>query len=530
MWAKDYIYGIEKDQRLAKTTKIAMFLNGDGDASIVNGDGLDDFYYSNVYTGLLKSEKPVSSIRTFDIIVSNPPFGVEGFANTVKNKNTNFYLSNFLTKKSDEIECFFIERSLQLLKPNGYGALILPLSFFERDDIYISARKLLLLYSQIVSIVELSNKAFIVTNTNTAIVFFRKRDYCEIENAINNIIKSTKDGDKKDSLKSILDNSRKNYNSKIIDSVLLSNKYIYEIIKELNTNSKCYLAYSGEKKNQEYFMGYRYSTQRNKEGIKQLKKSLMYNVENTNEIKLDSYIRKSYVGDFSLIITKELEKHLTVYDFNELLLTNDSLHIKKPSSILAKHTIKIDSISHIGDIIDSFESKQTRLIDLINNKEVIKFNGLNYDKDQDEVPQETNIKVLTASNMDLSTGKIVFGNKIIHLREDFDINKHKDILIKKYDLIICMSSGSLSHLGKIVIADKDYNNIFAGGFLNILRCNNKELAYALYYRFMSKSFREFVFSKKGQNINNLKMDEIIQINISLPTNLLDFYNKIKEYN
>ena len=42
-WAKEYVYGIEKDYRLAKTTKIHTFLNGDGDANIVMGDGLDNF-------------------------------------------------------------------------------------------------------------------------------------------------------------------------------------------------------------------------------------------------------------------------------------------------------------------------------------------------------------------------------------------------------------------------------------------------------------------------------------------------------
>ena len=85
LWAKDYIYGIEKDHRLAKTTKVAMFLNGDGDALILSGDGLDDFYTSNNYSGLLKSNKEQKSISKFDIVVSNPPFSVDSFINTMKN-------------------------------------------------------------------------------------------------------------------------------------------------------------------------------------------------------------------------------------------------------------------------------------------------------------------------------------------------------------------------------------------------------------------------------------------------------------
>ena len=39
LWAREYIYGIEKDYRLAKTTKISTFLNGDGDAN--NNSAMD---------------------------------------------------------------------------------------------------------------------------------------------------------------------------------------------------------------------------------------------------------------------------------------------------------------------------------------------------------------------------------------------------------------------------------------------------------------------------------------------------------
>ena len=55
-WAKEFVYGIEKDYRLAKTTKIALFLNGDGDAIITNGDCLDDFQKSKQYSGKLKTD------------------------------------------------------------------------------------------------------------------------------------------------------------------------------------------------------------------------------------------------------------------------------------------------------------------------------------------------------------------------------------------------------------------------------------------------------------------------------------------
>ena len=44
-FAEEYIYGVDKEP-LAKTTKIATFLNGDGAAIVICGDGLDNVYHS----------------------------------------------------------------------------------------------------------------------------------------------------------------------------------------------------------------------------------------------------------------------------------------------------------------------------------------------------------------------------------------------------------------------------------------------------------------------------------------------------
>ena len=89
-----------------------------------------------------------------------------------------------------------------------------------------------------------------------------------------------------------------------------------------------------------------------------------------------------------------------------------------------------------------------------------------------------------------------------------------------------MSSGSLKHLGKVAYIDSDSDNMI-GGFLNIIRCNDEKLAFALYNRMMSKKFREYVFSKKGQNINNLNITELSKQKITLPVELDKFYNEQK---
>lgn len=523
LWAKDYIYGIEKDHRLAKTTKIAMFLNGDGDAAILSGDGLDDFYYSTKYSGMLKSDKPCQSINTFDILVSNPPFSVEGFHNTVKNSKSNFSCNKYITNKSSEIECFFIERGLQLLKENGVCGFILPMSILNNDrSVYIHARKLLLAFTEIVSIVELREKTFVQTNTTSCVIFFRKRYREEIIDAFDSLILSESDVTIKENLKALKESLISNLKNGVISSNDFDSPLIYALIKEINKNGKTVLAFSGEKKRQEFFLGYRYSKGRKREGINLLKKSLLYNFSGKSVDTLDVYIQKAFENDFSMPIVGEMEKHVKIQEMKYLIDFTNCLHIATPSSLIANKTIEIKSISPYGDFIDEMDNAEIILSDFIERKDVVVLSGLIYDKNEDEVPEETNIQVLTASNIDIKTGKLIFENKMIHLRPDFPVKSNKDILIQENDIIMSMSSGSLGHLGKVAYVDKSFSNVLIGGFLNLIRVKDKKLALALYYRFMSKSFRTYVFSKKGQNINNLNMSEILSMPIKIPVDLNQF--------
>ncbi|MBI4647333.1 MAG: N-6 DNA methylase, partial [Bacteroidia bacterium] len=68
-WAEKYIFGIEKDYRLARTSQIACYINGDGEANIIFGDGLEEHE-------ALKLNK-----KKFDVVIANPPYSVEAFKN-----------------------------------------------------------------------------------------------------------------------------------------------------------------------------------------------------------------------------------------------------------------------------------------------------------------------------------------------------------------------------------------------------------------------------------------------------------------
>lgn len=522
LWAKDYIYGIEKDHRLAKTTKVAMFLNGDGDALILSGDGLDDFYTSYNYSGLLKSNKQQKSISNFDIVVSNPPFSVDSFMNNMKNTRKNFYLNKFVTSRSNEIECFFIERTIQLLKEGGVSALILPLSIFNNDNkVYVESRKILLLYTEISAVVELRNKTFVATGTSSCIIFFKKRKLSQLTLHVKDLLNQNLAHNHVNELNDLIEN----YKIGELSQDFLSSAFFNDFINYLNKDNKLLLAFSGEKKKQEHFLGYRVSKSRGKAGLKELKGSLLYDKDNKSK-KLNEYIKSSLINEQPSLenIDKELSNHIAVIEFSDFIESNDNYNLRTPSSFIAKKTIKIESISPLGDVIDTFDSIETTLKELIEQEEISVIKGLNFNKDTDEVPTKSDIKVLTASNIDLKNGKLLFGEKIIYLRNDFVIQP--ELALRENDIVMCMSSGSLSHLGKVCLSDKEYPNIMIGGFLNLIRCNNKELAISLYYRFMSKEFRKYVFSKKGQNINNLKMSDLLTKKIKLPKDLVGFMNKI----
>jgi len=182
-WAKEYIYGIEKDYRLAKTTKISTFLNGDGDATIICGDGLDNFYESKDYKKRLKITENNKEINNFDIIISNPPYSVSGFKTTINNGKDSFDLYDNFTDKSKEIECLFIERTKQLLRNNGVAGIILPSSILSNTGIYSKVRELILENFEIKAIVEMGANTFMATGINTVILFLKR-----VENRKTNII------------------------------------------------------------------------------------------------------------------------------------------------------------------------------------------------------------------------------------------------------------------------------------------------------------------------------------------------------
>jgi type I restriction enzyme M protein len=159
------IIGIEKEYRLSKVAKVAAFMYGQEGIEILHHDALD--------------QHPKVQKDSFNILVANPPFAVEGFLETLPEEQREQYaLTQTVTDVANNrnIQCFFIERAKQLLAPGGVAGIIVPSSVLSNSDsTHIGSREILLQYFDIVALVELGSGTFGKTGTNTVVLFIRRK-------------------------------------------------------------------------------------------------------------------------------------------------------------------------------------------------------------------------------------------------------------------------------------------------------------------------------------------------------------------
>lgn len=164
-WEEKVLFGVEKDYRLARVSKIELFMHGAGNGNIVFGDGLEEH-----------EDKGVVS-NTFDILVANPPYSVEAFKPHLKVKDDEFKILKYISNDGSEIETLFVERISQLLKPNAVAAVILPDSIVRKDMYsFRASREILLQNFEFKAIVRMESSTFGKTGQPTAIMFLKKRD------------------------------------------------------------------------------------------------------------------------------------------------------------------------------------------------------------------------------------------------------------------------------------------------------------------------------------------------------------------
>lgn len=335
LWAKDFVYGIDLDNRLVKTTKVSAFFNGDGEANIIWANGLDNFVKSEEYRGKLRQVSAADSKNNgqFDILMSNPPYSVEAFKSMLKFGGETFDLYDSVTDNSKEIECLFVERMKQLLKEGGWAGVILPSSILSNGGLHSKAREIIFKHFNVKALVELGSGTFMKTGTNTVILFLERRsdnDCALIERAIHTFFSN-----KKDVTVAGIENAFSKYvadayddisfddyvsflNGKATDIMVKHELFVdykkafgddvytkgISVEKEkllyflLTYSQNIVIVKTGKKDEEKKFLGYEFSERRGHEGIKWLSGGTALYDENDalNPQKANSYIYNAFLG------------------------------------------------------------------------------------------------------------------------------------------------------------------------------------------------------------------------------------------
>ena len=138
--ARETVYGLDKESDLVRIAKAYMAIIGDGKSRVAQANSLhapDDFAEPARSLLVVAGEGGRSCFRQFDIVLTNPPFGSKN-TKVALSESAQFELGHKWVKQDDgsyertnvaqktPAQELFIERCLDLLKPGGRMAIVLP--------------------------------------------------------------------------------------------------------------------------------------------------------------------------------------------------------------------------------------------------------------------------------------------------------------------------------------------------------------------------------------------------------------------
>ena len=557
-WAPKYVYGVEKDYRLVKVGKVGCYLHGDGLANVILSDGLADFHKNTGYKGKLRKAVDDGQMdnQQFDVLLSNPPYSVPSFRQTTRDYYTerDFELYNSLTDNSSEIECLFVERTKQLLKDGGVAGVILPSSILSNSGIYAKAREIILQYFDIVAIAELGSNTFMATNTNTVVLFLRRRNnYFAINTkvAVDAYFRTLKDvtinGIETPALKYVahvwegLDYAdyvtllQKSPNDKVKAHEIyieyrkkLSSKSdakIFEEILSIEAEKLLYfiLAYpqkvvivkSGEKDVEKRFLGYEFSNRRGNEGIHAIQKgknidecTKLFDADSyDNPDKASTYIYKAFKGDVSSPIAEDMQSHISRMSLIDMF-TFDRPIFEKGINLNSKKKVVFSSI-YASKPLDELVTFQ---------------NGLW----KGERGKLQTVKVLRNTNFKLNNGFLDYSDVA---EIDVETTQLLTRTLQYGDIILEKSGGSDTQaIGRVALFDKDGDETFSySNFCSRIRVNDACEVSPLYLWIVLHNFYCLGGTIPLQNgIRLLNIDMAGYSKVKIPVPPIDIQKQIVE--
>lgn len=175
-YCESKLWGFDMDPRAIRVAKTLMILAGDGSANVIRLNSL----LRPSMSGLFAPDESTLTIedvcRTrmrrhpgFDVILTNPPF-----AGDVREKQILDDYAVSAGKSRIERDVLFVERCVQLLRPGGKMAMVLPHNKFASDS-YSYLREWAMKKAQILGIVSLGRSTFLPhTHQKASILILRK--------------------------------------------------------------------------------------------------------------------------------------------------------------------------------------------------------------------------------------------------------------------------------------------------------------------------------------------------------------------
>lgn len=557
-WATDYVYGIEKDYRLVKVGKVGCYLHGDGLANVILSDGLANFCNNKEYKGKLRKQTNdgQKDNQQFDIVLSNPPYSVSSFRQTTRDYYTDqdFELYNSLTDNSSEIECLFVERTKQLLKDGGVAGVILPSSILSNSGVYTKAREIILQYFDIVAIAELGSNTFMATNTNTVVLFLRRRDNYFATNtrvAVDTYFRTLNDvtinGIESPASKYVahvwegLDYAdyvtllQKSPNDKVKAHEIYAeykkkisaknDAKLYEAILSIEAEKLLYfiLAYpqkvviikSGEKDIEKRFLGYEFSNRRGNEGIHAIQRgksidecTQLFDANNyDNPDKASTYVYRAFNGDYNTPINESIQAHISRISLIDML-TFDRQTFEKSINLNSKKKLVFNT-RHILKPIDKLATFQSGLW-----------------KGEKGLLQKT--KVLRNTNFKLNNGFLDYSDVA-----EIEVEKTQlaTRTLQYGDIILEKSGGSDTQaIGRVVLFDKTDNETYSySNFCSRIRVQDDSQVNPIYLWIILHNFYckgGTIPLQNGIRLLNIDMDGYSKIKIPIPP--IDIQKQIVE--
>ncbi|MBW5409296.1 hypothetical protein E6A50_02785, partial [Brachyspira hampsonii] len=455
IWAKENIYGIENDYRLVKTTKLSCFFNGDGEAQILQTSGIYPFNHDD-YRGTLLDTKNKEN-EMFDIVISNPPYSVSGFKAIMdRNSDKYFDLYKHITDSSKEIEVIFIERMKQLLKPNGYAAIILPISILQNDGLYEKARTIIFENFYLKGIVKLGSNAFQATGTNTVVLFLQKRE----------------------------------------KSISLENKESYI---NMCKDKKLLIIDTGEKDDEKKFLGYSFSNRRGSEGITEERDkegaylgSLLDEKNRDNINKVNYYMLQALYDNYPNIV-KDLEKNIYVLNLKDCFNFEtdnflNSISFTKKKIIISKYPLVKLSDNSLN--MKLYSGSRPKGGVKKNNEGIISLGG---------------------EHINAYTGRINL-DKLKYIPIEYAKTMPINTKVLENDILIC-KDGALT--GKIALAKNINNDMYINEHILKVRFSNEvNQKFIFYYLFIFNNVLKEL--KTGAAQGGLNRDNFGNLSVPIP--------------